>query len=185
VGVEAATAWLPAPNAPQAGAVVPLPDRFAVLTYVPDTRPGFYGGPEILEVARRLPDAVFRIVGGTGSWLADPAPDNVEFLGWRDDMARLYDESSVLLRVVEHDSVSCMAVEALAHGRPVVYSRSFPYATEVTYGDADGLEQALRDVRARGGVPEEAVDWARRSAEPGTCFRTIASAITAAAGGAR
>jgi hypothetical protein len=189
LGIQSTTAWLPAPNAPQEGDVAALPERFTVLTYVPDARSEFYDGPTLVEVARRLPEASFSVVGGTGGWAAD-APGNVEFLGWRGDMPALYDASSALVRLVEHDSVSCMAVEALAHGRAVIYSREYPNAIRVPFGDVDALESALRKVmeRAATGQPvvsPEAVAWARATAEPSACYGDIATVLRAAAGGRR
>ena len=186
LGVKATTAWLPAPNAPQEGEIVDLPEQFTVLTYVPNSRSAFYDGPTMIEVAKRLPDVRFRVAGGTGSWI-DDAPANIEFLGWRHDMGELYDTSSVLVRLLEHDSVSCMAVEALAHGRPVIYSRDFPNAIHVEYQDADGLEAALRrlvETASRGeiAVTPDTVAWARTISEPRACYDEISNALHQIAG---
>lgn len=184
LGLSATTAWLPAPNAPQEGDVVPLPGTFTVLSYVPDARVDFYDGQTILDVAERLPDAHFKIVGGTGSWLSR-RPSNVEFLGWRDDIGLLYDQSSVLVRMLQHDSVSCMVVEALAHGRAVIYSSPFPNTIQVPFNDADDLERALKDLAARieeQGAPVSAqtVAWARKLAEPASCYQALADEIVKA-----
>lgn len=186
LGVESTTAWLPAPNATQSGGVSPLPERFTVLSYVPDARYEFYDGPTLVKVAERMPEALFRIVGGSGSWL-DDVPENVEFLGWRDDLDRLYAESTVLVRSLEHDSVSCMVVEALAHGRPVICSSVFPHAVRVKYGDPDSLEAVLRrtgEAAAAGGatVSSDVVSWARETADPSSCYGSIAEALHKAAG---
>ena len=180
LGVQSTTAWLPAPNAPQEGEVPAAPECFTVLSYVPDARYAFYDGPTLIETAKRMPDTRFRIVGGVGAW-ASSVPRNVEFLGWRTDLDRVYRGSSVLVRSLEHDSVGCMVVEALAYGRPVIYSAEFPHTTRVRYGDAEALEVALHDVAAnsRGGepVPPEVVSWARRTANPASCYKSIAEAI--------
>ncbi len=186
MGVPSRTAWLPAPNAPRDRTIVPVPDRFTVLSYVPDAQAAFYDGPTLLEVAKRMKHARFRLVGGSGSWTAD-APENVEFLGWREDMDRLYEESSVLVRSLEHDSVSCMAIEALAFGRPVVYSAQLPGTVHTTFSDVSELEGALRGIEARiergdSLVIPETVTWARNVADPATCYGTIAEAIRRAAG---
>jgi hypothetical protein len=185
LGVPSTTAWLPAPNAPRDRAIVPMPDRFTVLSYVPDAQAAFYDGPTLLEVAKRMKHARFRFVSGSGSSTAE-VPENVEFLGWREDMDRLYEESSVLVRSLEHDSVSCMAVEALAFGRPVVYSAHLPGTVHTTFGDASELESALRDIEARiergdSLVTPETITWARNVADPTTCYQTIAEAIRRAA----
>jgi len=187
IGVSAATAWLPAPNAPKEGAAVAaLPPRFTVLSYVPDARASFYDGPSLIGVAERTPEIRFLIVGGEGAW-SQAAPPNVEFLGWRNDIDALYDASSVLVRTPLHDSVSCMTVEALAHGRAVVYSSGFPHTIQVAHGDSAGLERELRKLLSmsldgRALVSSEAVEWARRMAEPSACYATIANELIGAAG---
>jgi hypothetical protein len=186
LGVTSTVAWLPAPNAPRERVAVPFPEAFTVLSYVPDNRPAFFDGPTVLDVARRLREARFRILGGKGTWVAaGERPDNVEFLGWRSDMAELYTGSSVLVRLLENDSVSCMVIEAMAYGRPVIYSEPFPHAEHVAFGDAEGLERALRRMLEayRPGsaeIDEEAAAWARGLADEESCFATIGAAFRSA-----
>ncbi len=111
--------------------LMPLPSRPAALAYWADGRADFYGRPIIYSLARRWPDVPFRIVGPSEG---DPtAPRNVEFLGFQKDLGPVYADTSVLIRVLEHDSISAMVLEALARGRDVIYSREFPgtrHATE-------------------------------------------------------
>src|SRR5574340_346608 len=125
--------------------VAPLPDSFTVLSYVPDARPVFYGGPQILDAARAIPAATFLIVGGEGSW-ASAVPDNVRFLGWVEDMASVLDRSTAVVRLVEHDSVGGTAIEALLHARHLIYSYALPHATFVPFGDSEALTAALTDL---------------------------------------
>jgi glycosyltransferase involved in cell wall biosynthesis len=185
LGVEAEVGWLPAPNAPSERSMAPLPEAFTVLTYVPDARADFYDGPTLAAVARELPQMRFRILAGQGAWLADK-PDNIEFLGWQKEMPPFYEGSSCLVRLVEHDSVSCMVVEELAYGRPVIYSIPFPNAIHVAFQDASGLKNALEQLALayRGGVvPEdsEGARWARSLADEERSYRAIGAMIQASA----
>lgn len=122
--------------------VVELPSEFSVLTYVPDARFEFYGGPSILAAARAMPSVQFRVVGGLGRWASD-SPSNVQFLGWRDDMPDLLEKSSAVVRMVLHDSFGGTAGEALMYARHLIYSYELPFSTHVAYGDERGLVEAV------------------------------------------
>lgn len=123
--------------------VMPLPDRFRVLSYWFDDRRTFYGGDLILELARRMPEMEFLIVGARGE--GAPRLPNVSFLGRVDDLDPIYQRVSVLVRIPQHDSLSVMVLEALARGRYVIYNKDFPCCSR-----ADTLEEiraALEEIR--------------------------------------
>jgi hypothetical protein len=44
-------------------------------------------------------------------------------------MEKVYKDASVLLRIVPHDGLPRMVLEALSRGRPVVYNHPFPNCT--------------------------------------------------------
>src|SRR5262249_49925263 len=46
--------------------------------------------------------------------------------GWIADMAPLYQQATVIWRPTRHDGMSFMALEALAHGRHVIWSYPTP-----------------------------------------------------------
>lgn len=115
----------PLTSFPEASALT-MPDTFSVLAYVGQAREDFYGLPKILQIARHFPTVPFRICGNDGSSLSHACPPNVTFLGWTEDIASLYDESAVFLRIPEHDGCSFSIREALAWGRYVI--ASYPYA---------------------------------------------------------
>jgi len=103
-----------------------LPARFRILTYMPDRRRDFYGWPVVRRIAERLPGVEIVAAGGA----AEPgAPPNVRFTGLVDGeaVARLYRETSALVRPTSHDGLSQMVLEALLRGRQVVWSRAFPH----------------------------------------------------------
>ena len=128
--------------------ILPLPDRFRVLSYWFDDRRAFYGGDLILELARQMPDVEFLIAGAGGKGVARPA--NVTFLGTLADMEPVYRQIAVFLRLPEHDSLSAMVLESLARGRYVIYNKDFPCCRPA---------RTLEEVRA-------ALDELRRSSEP-------------------
>jgi glycosyltransferase involved in cell wall biosynthesis len=119
----------------------PLPEKFSVLTYGPSFKKSeLYGMDRILEVAHRLPDVEFNLIGILEGPIP-PCPPNVKVHG-RVDLAPFYEQSTVLYRPVRHDGgISFMVLEALAHGRHVVYSSPFPASSLVT-----DVEEACREL---------------------------------------
>jgi hypothetical protein len=145
VGLQAAVASVPQPyRAPDT--VPPLPDRFSVLTYLSADRFEFYGGEAILEVARRMPDVRFDVVGRTD----DPtglAPANVHWHGWVADMQRVYADATVVVRIPRHDGLGATVIEALLNARHVVYTHEVPFVRTIAPATADTLFEALDEFR--------------------------------------
>lgn len=104
----------------------PLPQKFSVLCYAPTAdRFELYGIDQVLEVARAMPAVGFTLVGLLpGQRLS--VPDNVQPHEWTADMTRFYQNATVLWRPTRHDGMSFMALEALAHGRHVIWSYPSP-----------------------------------------------------------
>lgn len=181
IGIGAQLADFPWDGLPKLDELPAMPERFTVLSYVPDARSDFYGGPQLLTAARALPDARFKIMGGTGTWAPD-APENVEFLGWVKDPSAVYADSSVVVRLAEYDSIGGTAAEGLAYGRPVVYSRELPYATTVAFDDPDALVAALRLLESRHAagelLPDEAAAaWARETFDAPRRFKELGATL--------
>jgi hypothetical protein len=131
----------------------PLPRKFSVLAYAPGFKKAqLYGLDRVLEVAGKLPDIEFNIVGIMDG-PAPPCPPNVEVHS-RVDVNKFYEQSTVLYRPVRHDGgISFMVLEALAHGRHVVYSRPFPASNLVKdVEEACNQLTRLRDLHNAGNL---------------------------------
>lgn len=173
-------------NIPQDDVVPPLPARFSVLTYIPDSRAGFYGAPAILDAARHLPEVPFKILGGVGP-AAGQAPENVEYLGWKDDASRWFREASCIVRLAQHDGSGGTMLEGLAYGRPVIYSFAQEDVIYVPFGDPDRLLDALRRLLAQHEAGDLHADEVvarkiRQRHSPQSCYPAIARWLTEAAG---
>jgi len=107
------------------GALRPMPEQFAALSYWSTNTFDFYKGDIVLRLAAEFPQVPFYIVGRCTA--VPNAPPNVHFVGWAEDMDPWYDRASVLIRLPTHDSVSVMVLEMLARGRYAIYSRPFPH----------------------------------------------------------
>jgi hypothetical protein len=181
VGVEAEVLDFPWMGILEDAAPLPMPSCFTVLSYVPDARFEFYGGPVIIEAARAVPSAQFLIVGGNGDWIAD-VPVNVKFLGWQKDMRPVYEAASCIVRMVEYDSVGATVIEALVYGRKVIYSCPFEHTTLVGFGDAARLAEVIGELAEgyMGGSAQpdrEASAWALANFDAKRLFDGVAERL--------
>lgn len=109
-----------------------LPSEFSVLVYMPDVRSGdLYGLDRMLQVARELPHIHFELVGLVYGVIPNP-PANLRIHGRIPDLQEFYKRSTLLWRPVRHDGMSSMVLEALGHGRHVLWSYPFPGCAHVT-----------------------------------------------------
>lgn len=109
----------------------PLPREFSVLVYMPDARRSeLYGLDRILQVVRELPHIPFELVGLLHGAIPDP-PLNLKIYGRVPNLAAFYRKASVVWRPVRHDGLSFMVLEALGHGRHVLWSYAFPGCVRV------------------------------------------------------
>lgn len=116
--------------------VLPMPENHGVLSYIPESRQDFYGIDLLRKMARRFPEVPFYVVANTGA--QDPADlPNVHYTGllcW-EELRRVYEKCSVLLRYPRHDGLPVMVLEALGMGRQVICRYPFPF-THTPAGDS-------------------------------------------------
>jgi hypothetical protein len=132
--------WRPLPMPIKTGESLPLPSTFRVLVYHGKLPHRAYNIEGMLEVIRALPHIPFVLVGG---YQPASVPENLEVVGWVDDMKAQYARTSALLRLVHHDAMSHSVVEALGYGRQVLWNYEVPGVRKV-----DGAEDAIRELDA-------------------------------------
>jgi len=119
LGIRGQERLLPVPVA--FGELAPLPEAFRVLVYLPASPQEDYDVAGTLAVMRALPNIGFTIVGG----YSPPEPmANVAVLGYRTDMPAVFRESTVLLRLTNHDGMSHSVIEAASFGRYVAWQHA-------------------------------------------------------------
>jgi hypothetical protein len=134
---------VPLPGARVPKAPSPMPARFSVLVYVPDARRGkLYGLDRILQVASELPTIPFELVGLEDGTIEDP-PQNLRIHRRFPELTESYRAASVMWRPTRHDGLSQMVLEALGHGRHVLWTYPFPGCVQVTEA-SDACEQISR-----------------------------------------
>lgn len=105
----------------------PLPERFAVYTYVPDESPRLYGWGHVRRLARAFPEIDVHVARGEGRGLRR-APRNVHFWGWVEDLDELYARTTVAVRMTRHDGLTGTVQEPLLLERHAVWTYPFPGA---------------------------------------------------------
>ena len=132
---------------------MPLPPPpLTVLSYLPDDKYEFYGAQIVYELARCLPDVRFLVLASERR--GRPAPDNLEFIGYHDDVHPVYARSHVLVRMPDHDGMSQMILEALNHGRYAIWNYNLEGVIKATTAaEAVARLQELRERLAAGTLP--------------------------------
>jgi len=142
---------VPFPSALVPDAPLPLPKQFRVLVYMPTVeRAELYGLDRILSVARSLPEVSFDLVGLLDGPIID-APNNLSIHGRIDNLLNFYRSCCVVWRPTRHDGVSWMVLEAIGHGRHVLWTYPFPGCIQVNdWQDARDHISRLYDLHRRG-----------------------------------
>lgn len=149
LGVPCERVPLPSPLVPDAPSAVPR--DFRVLVYVPTvTRAGLYGLQDILQVVNALPHISFDLVGLRDGPLPN-CPANLTVYGRIPNLREFYRNCSVVWRPARHDGVSWMVMEALGHGRHVLWTYPFPGCLHVTTAEqARNQIASLHELHCRG-----------------------------------
>jgi glycosyltransferase involved in cell wall biosynthesis len=117
------------PTVPRINDQLSIVQQIGVLVYIPQDRIDFHHGRRILEFARMFEDIDFHVVDNDGKGLPDIP--NIHYHGWIDDMDRIWQEVSILIRFPRHDGQAFMVLEALARGKWVIWNQPMPYCSLV------------------------------------------------------
>ncbi len=121
----------------------PLPEKFSVLVYVPMVERGdLYGLDRILQAARVLPHIPFELVGLYDGTINNPPP-NLKIHPRIENLLEFYRRASVVWRPVRHDGLSFMVMEAMGHGRHVLWTYPFRGCLQVTEAE-DAIHEIAR-----------------------------------------
>lgn len=98
-----------------------------------------------LELARRMPDRKFLgVLPYYGERQVPPAPQNVEWIGFDDDIRTILKRTRILLMPSYYESFGRIAVESMINGIPVLYSKP---AKKSVYpgGSTEGVQEWIGD----------------------------------------
>jgi hypothetical protein len=138
--------WVEIPDS-----IPPMPKKFSVLAHLPSaSRVELYGIDHLFAAARKLPHIQFDVVGILPGETLE-APANVTVHGRVPSMYPFFRQASVFWRPVRHDGLAFVCLEALAHGRHVLWTYPFPGCT-VAPDAVSGYQeiQRLHDLHSQG-----------------------------------
>jgi hypothetical protein len=183
LGIEAAIAPLP-PRLSNGPVLPALPEIFTILAYLPRERTAFYGGREVELLIRDFLGKPVRFIIVGGGVVEAPPGAPVENVGWTHTLAEVYARSTALVRFTSNDGLALMVLEALAMGRHVLWTKSFPFVRKVTtYDELKGGVADLFERHCAGQLtPQwEASQYIRTGYDPAMCLQGLVARWEAAA----
>ena len=108
------------------GKLLPLPKKFTVAVYAPTTPTAkhIYNLDFMADLIKSCPDISWVIYGGG---LADVKGDNIEHLGWVDDIQKVIKKTSCLMRITAHDGLPIAPIEWRLAGRDAITTVQIKY----------------------------------------------------------
>ncbi len=124
-------------------------EQFTILSYIPDRRTDFYGLPTLIRMAEQFPEIRFLVAGSDESVLEEGTiiPENMEMLGWVNNMPEVFQQAHACMRFTEHDGLSNIIREALSHGKQVLYK--YPFKHCIHCPDESVLADQIKALKMR------------------------------------
>jgi glycosyltransferase involved in cell wall biosynthesis len=101
-----------------------------------------------IKLAMALPDKKFLAV--RGYYQAVPysgvLPPNLEWIDFTRDIKSIYKRTRILLVTSKYESFCVVAVEAMANGIPVIYTRPYNAVVQNMYGTTEGMREWISPV---------------------------------------
>jgi len=110
---------------------------------------------QFYEMAKKMPTRKFlAVIPYYGELRPPPAPSNIEWIGFQDDVRVLLKRTRILVMPSYYESFGRIAVEAMYNGIPVLYSK--PVVNPNAGGSTEGMEEWIMPA----GIPceREAID---------------------------
>lgn len=132
---------------------LPMPKKLTILFYVAEGRTDLYNYQLFCNIVFQHPEINFLVVGEIPKEEKIRCFPNLKYLGYVEDMKKLYSSVTALLRIPQHDGLSFMVLEALAYGRYVIWNKGCEgcfYAPT-----SDSLEKYLELLSKVSQIPNE------------------------------
>ena len=113
--------------------VAEMPAQHEVIIYMPTGKEDFYGFDILKNIFEHYPNTIFHIVANENKLLFSKYP-NVILEGYltHEDMEKLYDNISIVIRHTVHDGLSMSIIEGLSKGKIVFWNHNHPYTIKAT-----------------------------------------------------
>jgi len=104
----------------------PFPKEFSVLSYISQNRAQYYGIDLITEIAKKLPEIKFNLVGFES--YKEELPPNIKLNGWVENISDWIKNAVVCVRLPKTDGLSFFVVESLSMGRYVAFNNNYKHS---------------------------------------------------------
>lgn len=102
------------------------------------------GVVQFIDMAKRMPDRKFlAVIPYYGELRPPPAPDNVEWIPFDDDIRNILKRTRILVMPSYYESFGRIAFEAMYNGIPVIYSKTNP-KSKYPGGSTEGVETWIK-----------------------------------------
>lgn len=102
------------------------------------------GVNQFIEIAKRMPEQKFlAVIPYYGELRPPPAPSNVEWIPFDDDIRNILKRTRILLMPSYYESFGRIAVESMYNGIPVIYSKPAIKPKDMT-GTTEGMEEWIK-----------------------------------------
>ena len=99
---------------------------------------------QFIEISKRMPERKFlAVIPYYGELRPPPAPSNVEWIPFDDDVRNILKRTRILLMPSYYESFGRIAVEAMYNGIPVIYSKPAINPKNIT-GSTEGMEEWIK-----------------------------------------
>jgi glycosyltransferase involved in cell wall biosynthesis len=102
------------------------------------------GVAQFIDMAKQMPERKFlAIIPYYGELSPPPAPDNVEWIPFDDDIRNILKRTRILVMPSYYESFGRIAFEAMYNGIPVIYSKTNP-KSKYPGGSTEGVETWIK-----------------------------------------
>lgn len=118
----------------------PLPEKFAIASYLPFNNSAFYYPDFIYAVAKEMPDVNFYCFGDASKMDKN---ENVEHLGVcnPEEIQDTINKTSLILRLTPHDGLPLSVIEWITAGRHAITTIDIPYSNQFVFENYKGKDK--------------------------------------------
>lgn len=151
-------------------------------SYIANGKEDFYGLNILLPLFEQFKEIHFHILGTEGKTF--PSYPNVTYYGWIDPekYGEIAQQSSIFIRLTEHDGYSKSVQEALANGSEVIWNMEHPKCHRTNRDSKNVIEMCskiVNELSMRNNVRNiDNINWVRANLNKETVLSNFISTIT-------
>jgi len=126
--------------------------KYDFVSYIPYNGFDFYGGNEIVKLAKLLPDKLFAVFNSDKESInaitLNVYPSNVTIFSLVEHsiVQEIFRNSKCLLRLTKHDGLSRSVLEALCAKMQVIWTCDYPYSVKINLDNFEDIYNKARNI---------------------------------------